>query len=101
MTDFNIPVQSYASLDISTKSNKKMSIFKALYVGESGTPSYEEEVSFDDLIQDFIATHSIPSSPLSLRLEYKEEIMSGLEALAGAIEKAKKAVNEMPMWEQS
>ena len=102
MAKVDIELDSYITMDVYEDQNGdlKPMLHKTVYIGAlSDTPVIEEEVSLDELLQQYINNHSIPGNLTnSLKREYYEEISKGLDAFTQTIERAKEKLKSMPYW---
>lgn len=101
MSVINFEIDNYITMDVykDENGNLKPVVYKVVYLGSADSPFSEEEITVDDLLQEFINNNSIPGFPShSLKKEYYDTISQGLDAFAKAIEAAKKKLEAMPYW---
>jgi len=97
MSQVQITMDFYTSLEVMPDSSgqDKAYLFKSGYMGQESSPSFQEEVTLESVLNEYIQSHSIPSNPPQLRQEYKDEILAGLDVMLKAVEDAKARVNQM------
>ena len=97
-TTVSIEVDLYSVID--ADEDKLPVILSGIFAGDLDIP--EHAVSFADALDSFVDYHSIPSNPISMRVEHKEEALLILNNMVGIInEKIRFIKEDIPVWEDN
>lgn len=95
---FKINAEEYLGVEtlLDNDGNLVPIIHSSVYIGDEAEPTHMQDLAFEKAIDEYIYRNSIPSNPPSLKAEYLNQLINGLDSMIAILEKKKQQVHDMP-----